>query len=67
MAVYDLPDDWWQTYRSHLEAVGPAEVLEAARELVRPDDALILVAGDASRLREEVDAAGFGPVETASL
>jgi zinc protease len=67
MAVYDLPDDWWQTYRSHLEAVGPGDVLETARELVRPDEALVLITGDAGRLRDEVEAAGFGPVETAAL
>ncbi len=67
MAVYDLPHDWWQTYRGHLEAVGPEHVLEAARELIRPDEALILVTGDASRLHDDLDAAGFGPVETAGL
>jgi zinc protease len=67
MAVYDLPDDWWQTYRSHLERVRPADVLDAARELVRPDEALVLVTGDAERLRPELDDAGIGPVEVASL
>jgi zinc protease len=67
MAVYDLPADWWQTYRGHLEAVGPADVLEAARELIRPDELLIMVVGDAARIGDELSAAGFGPVETASL
>jgi zinc protease len=67
MAVYDLPDDWWQTYRSHLERVRPADVLDAARELVRPDEALVLVTGDAERLRPELEAADLGPVEVASL
>jgi zinc protease len=65
MAVYDLPADWWQTYRSRLEAVGPRDVLEAARELVRPDEALILVTGDAVRIREELVAADLAPVEDA--
>jgi zinc protease len=67
MAVYDLPDDWWQTYRSHLEQVRPVDILDAARELVRPDEALVLVTGDAERLRPELEAADLGPVETASL
>jgi zinc protease len=66
MAVYDLPDDWWQTYRSHLEAVGPQDILEAARELIRPDDALVLLAGDESRIRAELEAADIGPVESAA-
>lgn len=67
MAVYDLPADWWQTYRSHLEGVGPQDVVEAARELIRPEELLIMVVGDASRIGDELSAAGFGPVETASL
>ena len=67
MAVYDLPDAWWQTYRGHLEAVGPTDVLEAARELIRPDELLILVVGDAARIGDELADAGFGPVEAASL
>ena len=24
LAIYDLPDDWWHTYRSKLEAVTPS-------------------------------------------
>ena len=63
LVVYGLPDDYWQTYRANLEGVGPAEVLGAARELVRPDELLMLTVGDAGRIRESVEAAGFGPVE----
>ena len=63
LAVYDLPSDWWHTYRHHLEAVGTAEVHAVARELVRPDEALILLAGDASKLRAELEAADLGPVQ----
>lgn len=67
MAVYDLPDDWWQTYRPHLEAVGPDDILDTARELIRPDEALVLVTGDATRVRDGLEALDLGPVETASL
>ncbi|HUF07579.1 MAG TPA: pitrilysin family protein [Candidatus Binatia bacterium] len=63
LAVYGLPDDYWQTYRSRLEAVTVDDVLAAARDLVRPDDALILVTGDASRVRDELAAADLGPLE----
>ena len=63
LAVYDLPDDWWHTYRDHLEAVGTAEVHAVAQELVRPGEALILLTGDASKLRTELDGADFGPVQ----
>jgi predicted Zn-dependent peptidase len=63
LAVYGLPDDYWQTYRANLEAVGPDEVLAAARDLIRPDELLILAVGDASRIRGELESGGFGPVE----
>jgi predicted Zn-dependent peptidase len=63
LAVYALPDDYWQTYRSNLEAVGPDEVLAAARDLIRPDELLILAVGDASRIRGELESGAFGPVE----
>jgi zinc protease len=63
LAVYDLPGDWWQTYRDRLEAVGAADVHDAARELVRPDEALILLTGDAATLRSGLEAADLGPVE----
>ncbi len=63
LAIYGLPDDYWQTYREHIEAVGIADVHAVARDLVRPDEALILLTGDASRVREELERAAFGPLE----
>jgi zinc protease len=63
LAVYDLPDDYWHTYRSRLEAVTPDDVQAVARELVRPDEALILVVGDASKVADELRAAELGSVE----
>ncbi|HEX2883671.1 MAG TPA: pitrilysin family protein [Candidatus Limnocylindria bacterium] len=63
LAVYGLPDHWWREYRENLEAVDPAAVHRAALELVRPDEALILLAGDAARIRDDLEAAAFGPVE----
>ncbi|MFN2418012.1 MAG: M16 family metallopeptidase [Candidatus Limnocylindria bacterium] len=63
LAVYDQPHDWWQTYRGKLEAVGTEDVHRVAGELVQPDEALILVVGDASALRPELETAELGPVK----
>jgi hypothetical protein len=38
-------------------------VLAVARELVRPDEALVLLTGDASRIGDELSGAGLGTVE----
>jgi zinc protease len=63
IAVYGLADDFWQTYRDQIEAVGPSEVAAAAVELIRPDELLVLAVGDASMIRADVEALGIGPVE----
>ena len=66
LPIYGLPDDYWLTYRSRIEEVGPAEVHAAAVDLVRPDEALILLTGDAARVRDELAAADLGPLEMVS-
>jgi zinc protease len=63
IAVYGLSEDFWQTYRDHLEAVGATEAHAAAAELIRPDEFLVLAVGDASVVRDEVEKLGIGSVE----
>ncbi|MGH2456226.1 MAG: M16 family metallopeptidase [Candidatus Limnocylindria bacterium] len=63
LAVYGLADDYWHTYRGHLEEVTADDVLAAARDLIRPDELLILAVGDAPRVADEISAAELGPVE----
>lgn len=63
IAVYGLDHDWWATYRGRIEAVGPTQVRDMAVELLRPADALIVLAGDASRVRPDLEAADLGPIE----
>jgi zinc protease len=65
IAVYGLADDFWQTYREKIEAVGAAEAHSAATELIRPDELLILAVGDAAVIRGDVEALGIAPVEVA--
>lgn len=66
LAVYDLPDSWWHEYRSRLEAVDLAAIHATALELIRPDEALILMTGDATVLRDELADADLGPLEVLS-
>lgn len=37
--------DYWQTYRDRVRAVTPEEVQQAAKDHLRPDDAVVLVVG----------------------
>ncbi|HEY6609059.1 MAG TPA: pitrilysin family protein [Candidatus Limnocylindria bacterium] len=63
LAVYDLPDEYWHTYRGQIEGVTPDSVRATAAELVRPDEALVVLTGDASRIRDEIEGLGLGPIE----
>ena len=63
IAIYGLADDFWQTYRDRLEAVGTAEAHAAAVELIRPDELLMLAVGDAKLIRADLEALGIAPVE----
>ena len=63
IAIYGLPDDYWQTYRERIEAVSAEEAHAAAAELIRPAELVILVVGDAALVRDDVAALGLGPVE----
>jgi zinc protease len=62
LAVYGLPDDYWQTYRQHLEAVGTDDALAAALELIQPDRLLMVAVGDAGKIQTDVEAANLGPL-----
>jgi zinc protease len=59
--VYGLPRDTLDTYRARMRALGPDDIAQAARELIRPDQATIVVVGPAKVLRDSL--ASFGPVE----
>jgi predicted Zn-dependent peptidase len=63
LAVYGLADDYWDTYRSHVEAVTEEDAARVARELIRTDEVLIVAVGDAAKIRAEVEALNLGPLE----
>ena len=63
VAVYGLAKDFWHTYRSRIEAVTASGVRETADELIRPDQALVLLTGDAAVIAADLEAAQIAPVE----
>ncbi|PYS93320.1 MAG: hypothetical protein DMF64_05575 [Acidobacteria bacterium] len=52
--MFDLPDDYLQTYRDRVQAVTRAEVQRVARTYVAPEAAAIVVVGDAAEITEQV-------------
>lgn len=49
-----LPDDYLRTYRDQLAAVTASEVMAAARRVIRPDSAVIVVVGDGGAVYQKL-------------
>lgn len=66
LQIYDLPDDFFGTYRGRIRGVTPEAALAAGRETLRPRELVVVVAGDAKGIQEPLEDLGFGPVEVVS-
>jgi zinc protease len=62
LVVHGLPDDELARYRPAVEAVTAEDVTAAARAHLHPDDATIVLVGDASAFLAELEAADLGTV-----
>lgn len=62
LVVYGLPDDYYDTYRSHIRAVTSERVLAAARSHVDPGALQIVVVGDPAAIRDPLAALATGEV-----
>lgn len=63
MVVHDLPDDHVDRQRAGYEKLTRESLDSAAQEYLHPDQAVVVVAGDAERLRDPLAETGVGPVE----
>ncbi len=52
--MFGLPDNYLDTYRSHIQAVTREQIQEVANKYVRPDEAAIVIVGDAAQLTEQI-------------
>jgi zinc protease len=64
LRIHGLPDDYWDRYRSEIRNVTPERALAAARAHIRPDQALIVVVGDAEAVARPLTR--WGPVRVIS-
>ena len=62
LVAQDLPDDELARYRPSIEAVTADDALAAAQAHVRPDEAAIVLVGDADAFLPALEAAGLGSV-----
>jgi len=52
--MYDLPNDYLETYREQVNSVTAADIQRVAQAHVTPDSAAIVIVGDAAEISEQV-------------
>ncbi len=58
LRTFGLPDDYWDSYRKYIRQTSGSEALVAAREFIRPDEALVVVVGQAADFAESLRTLG---------
>lgn len=61
LRTYGFPDDYWDGYRSQIQAVTAEQALSAAKKYIRPSAALVVVVGKAAAVKDVL--AQYGPVK----
>jgi len=62
MVIFDLPNDFYNTYRANIRSVTPADVLSAAKTHIHPDQLRSVVVGEPGVIKEPLEKLSFGPV-----
>ena len=63
LIVWGLPMDFYTTYRERLSAVTPADVQRVATAKLTPNNLVVVVAGDLSKIEAPIRARNLGTVE----
>ncbi|MDP9203415.1 MAG: insulinase family protein [Gemmatimonadota bacterium] len=63
LIVWGLPMDFYATYRERLAAVTPEDVRRTASSKLTPDNLVVVVAGDLSKIEAPIRARNLGTVE----
>lgn len=61
--TFGLPRDEWTGYRDRIRAVTPDAALAALRETIRPDEMVVVIAGNAEGLVPGLEALQIGPIQ----
>ena len=62
MATYGLPDDYYQTYASHIRALSASDISKAVSDFVKPDHEVWVVVGDRAKIEAGIRGLGLGEV-----
>ncbi len=62
LRAFDLPDDYYDSYRARIDAVTATDVEQAARRHLHQDLLQIVAVGDPSRIGPDLEGLDLGPV-----
>ena len=62
LVQYGFPDDYWTTYSQKVRALTLADVTEAAKKVVHPDNLVWVVIGDRAKIEDGVRSLGYGEI-----
>ena len=65
--LYDLPNDWLDSYVSRIGAVTLDDVRRVANEYIDPTKVAVVIVGDRSKIEAEVKALNLGPIQVLSV
>jgi len=60
LRIYDLPDDYWDSFRERITEVDAQAALDAAKKYIKTDRSLIVVVGQAAAIKPTLEK--YGPV-----
>jgi zinc protease len=60
---FNFPDDYYQTYVKKVESLRPADVNDAAKSLISPQDTVWVIVGDRSKIEQGVRDLNIGEVK----
>ena len=60
LAIFDLPENFYDTYRENIHSVSPSDVLRAAQAHVFPEKLQIVVIGDPAVVKEPLEKLELG-------
>jgi zinc protease len=63
LVLHDLPEEYFDRYQESILAVSGEEAFRVAREYLRPDQAVVVIVGDAAAIQQDVEALDLGPVQ----
>jgi zinc protease len=66
LVIYDLPEDYFESYRKNIRGVSADSVLEAAKTHLHPDQLQTIVVGDARTIRASISELSIGDLHVHS-